>query len=185
MIRRKYPTKGRCRISMTTPVVALIETGCGVATFLDHLLQGRLDTGGRTHRFDTLDDRRWSRGEDGKAPPEDVPRMQGDVTWRTDRSLWSLDVGKVRIADDITWEEQIAGGRSDGCLTVPGLLPQSMICAHTGKGMKGLVQSPIFDEGCTIEHIIHWPGAPPSSFNAGRNDMTRIYVNCMRREYDA
>ena len=185
MTRTTYPEPGSCRIAITSSVVALINHRYGIERYLKALLDGELDSGGRTHKFNTdPDDKRQWREADHKHG-DDMPALKGDVTWRKKDKRWQLDVTEAKIAEGIIWQEQVAGSTCDGCLVIPGLLPEALRISGPGAPVRQIVDSSIFDERSIIHTIIDWPGSPPSSFGTGRPDMTKIYIHCDRKEYHA
>lgn len=185
MNRPQYPVLGHCRIAITSPVAALLAKGAGVEFFLDELLQGHLDTGGRTHKFN-IDPNDWRHRQPGKrAIPSGFPSMKGDVTWRKKDQRWQLDVSELHVVEGITWQEQVAGSVCDGCLVMPGILPEAVKNAHAHGPVHHLVDSALFGNDCIVHTIIDWPGSPPGAFGKGRPDMTKVYIHCDRNEYNA
>ena len=185
MTRTERPERGQCRIAITSPVVALLTKGHGVEAFLDDLLHGRLDTGGRTHKFN-IDPNDWKHHQsNGKTIPEGFPVMKGDVTWRKKDERWQLDVSELHVNDEVIWQEQIAGSVCAGCLLIPGIFPESVKNAHVKGPVGRFIDSELFGDDCIIHTIIDWPGSPPSTFGKGRPDMTKVYIHCDRNEYNA
>ena len=184
MTRTEHPETGSCRIALTSPVAAFIERHCGVAAYLEHLLAGRLDVAGRTHKFNSdPGDRHWNDRD--ITLPERFPALKGDVTWRRRDGRWQLDVTEALLVDGVTWQEQIAQSVCDGALLIPGTIPEALRISGKGEKVSRIVGSDLFDDRCIIHQIIDWPGSPPSQFGKGRADMTKIYIHCERTEYYA
>ena len=184
MTRTEHPEAGSCRIALTSPVATFIERHYGVDAYLGDLLAGRLDSAGRTHKFNSDPrDRHWNGRE--TALPERLPSLKGDVTWRRKDRRWQLDVTEALLVEGGTWQEQIAQSVCGGALLIPGTIPEALRISGKGERVRRIVDSDLFDDQCIIHEIIDWPGSPPSHFGKGRPDMTKIYIHCERTEYHA
>lgn len=178
-------------VSISQPIVRLLEATCGIAPFLKAVRSGSLDSARRPDRFDLSPQsmERLLATPSGRLLPVGAPCIKGEVTSRRATGMFSLDVSTAVLDEGLIWSEMLPRGTGDAQLGIAGVdLPTTVTATLVGRRICDVVSHPLLDG---IEAIIrsatslptrHFGGVDHAAVTEFRLDVPRTILPYLQHQ---